>query len=278
MKLFILIFSVFFTHLLVAQTLEGKIISVDASQSTAQLQIGNESKTIQLLPGDIAISWAQKLVKCTLVPNGSAIRANLIFPADPEELRQVAEVTDALRRDTVERGRIVMRGANDLMPPMALWDQNGRLRFKKDFLGQPLAINFIFTHCRNAQMCPASTQCMKRLAEELDKSPQLQNVKLLSITFDPQNDSPGILNTYAKGYGIQSTRHSFLTGDSNQIKDLMRQYGILTTQSDGTIIHNAALIIVSPEGRIIHRREGAQFDPVDVADYFRTLNQLSPSK
>ena len=58
----------------------------------------------------------------------------------------------------------------------------------------------------------------------------------------------------------------------------MRQYGILTTQSDGTIIHNAALIIVSPEGRIIQRRDGAQFDPVDVAEYFRTLNQLTPAK
>ena len=127
-------------------------------------------------------------------------------------------------------------------------------------------------------MCPASTQCMKRLAEELDKSPQMDKVKLISISFDPQNDSPGILNTYAAGYGIKSTRHSFLTGDPNQIKDLMRQYGIITTQSDGTIVHNAALIIVSPEGRIIHRREGAQFDPVDVADYFRTLNQLSPSQ
>jgi protein SCO1/2 len=119
---------------------------------------------------------------------------------------------------------------------------------------------------------------MKRLAEELDKSPQLANVKLISISFDPQNDSPGILNTYAQGYGINSTRHQFLTGDANQIKDLMRQFGILTTQSDGTIIHNAALIIVSPEGRIIQRREGAQFDPVSVAEYFRILNQVSPTK
>jgi cytochrome oxidase Cu insertion factor (SCO1/SenC/PrrC family) len=63
-----------------------------------------------------------------------------------------------------------------------------------------------------------------------------------------------------QGYGIKSSRHSFLTGDPNQIKDLMRQYGILTTQSDGTIIHNASLLIVSTDGRIIQRREGAQFN------------------
>ena len=278
MKLFSIILSLFIFNLSNAQTLEGKITEVDGAQSTAQFQTNNELRTIQLLPGDIAINWSQKKVKCTLAPNQGATRANIIFPADPEELRQVAEVTDALRRDTVERGRIVLRGANDLMPPLALWNQNGKLLFKKDFLGHPLAINFIFTQCRNAQMCPASTQCMHRLAEELDKSPELENVKLVSITFDPQNDSPGILNTYAQGYGINSNRHQFLTGDANQIKDLMRQFGILTTQSDGTIIHNAALVIVSPEGRIIQRREGAQFDPVSVAEYFRTLNKVIPAK
>lgn len=278
MRFFLLILGFLIAHRLNAQTIEGKIISVDIAQSTAQFQTNKELKTIQLLPGDVTINWSQKIVKCTLVKNQDAVRADLVFPADPEELRQVAEVTDALRRDTVERGRIVLRGANDLMPPLALWNQNGKLLFKKDFLGQPLAINFIFTRCRNAQMCPASTQCMKRLADELDKYPELKNVKLISVSFDPQNDSPGILNTYASGYGINSVRHNFLTGDANQIKDLMRQFGILTTQSDGTIIHNAALVVVSPEGRIIHRREGAQFDPVDVADYFLKLDHVPLSK
>lgn len=278
MRFFLLVLGFLIAHRLNAQTIEGKIISVDIAQSTAQFQTNKDLKTIQLLPGDVTINWSQKIVKCTLVKNQDAVRADLVFPADPEELRQVAEVTDALRRDTVERGRIVLRGANDLMPPLALWNQNGKLLFKKDFLGQPLAINFIFTRCRNAQMCPASTQCMKRLADELDKYPELKNVKLISVSFDPQNDSPGILNTYASGYGINSVRHNFLTGDANQIKDLMRQFGILTTQSDGTIIHNAALLVVSPEGRIIHRREGAQFDPVDVADYFLKLNQVPHSK
>ena len=278
MKNYLLLLCLLITSVAQAQTFEGKILSVDAAKSTAQFQIGNETKTIQLLPGDSAINWAQRRVKSNLVADQDSVRANLIFPADPEELRQVAEVTDALRRDTVERGRIVSRGANDLMPPMALWNQNAKLLFKKDFLGHPLAINFIFTQCRNAKMCPASTQCMKRLAEELDNYPELENVKLVSVSFDPQNDSPGVLNAYAAGYGINAQRHNLLTGDPNQIKDLMRQYGILTTQSDGTIIHNAALVIVSPEGRIIQRREGAQFDPADVADYFRTLHETAVKK
>jgi protein SCO1/2 len=230
--------------------------------------------TVALQAGDLEIAWA-KQVRCTLVQRDGKLSAEGVVSADPEELRQEQQVVEGLRRDTFERGRIVMRGANDLMPMMALWDQDGQFRLKKDFLGAPLAINFVFTSCQNARMCPASTSAMRKLADELAKRPALANVRLLTITFDPEVDTPGILRTYAQGYGIDFKRHSFLTGREAHIKDLMRHYGILTTRSDGTILHNAALVMVSPEGRIVQRREGAVFDSAEVAEYFARLAEPS---
>ncbi|MEY3584484.1 MAG: hypothetical protein RJA48_1567 [Verrucomicrobiota bacterium] len=230
--------------------------------------------TVALQAGDLEIAWA-KQVRCTLVQRDGKLSAERVVSADPEELRQEQQVVEGLRRDTFERGRIVMRGANDLMPMMALWDQEGRFQLKKDFLGAPLAINFVFTSCQNARMCPASTSAMRKLADELAKRPALANVRLVTITFDPEVDTPGILRTYAQGYGIDFKRHSFLTGREAHIKDLMRHYGILTTRSDGTILHNAALVIVSPEGRIVQRREGAVFDSAEVAEYFARLAEPS---
>ncbi len=231
--------------------------------------------TVALQAGDLEIAWA-KQVRCTLVQRDGKLSAEGVVSADSEELRQEQQVVESLRRDTFERGRIVMRGANDLMPMMALWDQDGQFRLKKDFLGAPLAINFVFTSCQNARMCPASTSAMRKLADELTKRPALANVRLLTITFDPEVDTPGMLRTYAQGYGIDFKRHSFLTGREAHIKDLMRHYGILTTRSDGTILHNAALVLVSPEGRIVQRREGAVFDSAEVAEYFARLAE--PSK
>ena len=230
--------------------------------------------TVALQAGDLEIAWA-KQVRCTLVQRDGKLSAERLVSADPEELRQEQQVVEGLRRDTFERGRIVMRGANDLMPMMALWDQEGRFQLKKDFLGAPLAINFVFTSCQNARMCPASTSAMRKLADELAKRPALANIRLVTITFDPEVDTPGILRTYAQGYGIDFKRHSFLTGREAHIKDLMRHYGILTTRSDGTILHNAALVIVSPEGRIVQRREGAVFDSAEVAEYFARLAEPS---
>jgi len=233
--------------------------------------------TVALQAGDLEIAWA-KQVRCTLVQRDGKLSAEGVVSADPEELRQEQQVVESLRRDTFERGRIVMRGANDLMPMMALWNQDGQFRLKKDFLGAPLAINFVFTSCQNARMCPASTSAMRKLADELAKRPTLANVRLLTITFDPEVDTPGMLRTYAQGYGIDFKRHSFLTGREAHIKDLMRHYGILTTRSDGTILHNAALVLVSPEGRIVQRREGAVFDSADVAEYFARLAEPSKTR
>ena len=228
--------------------------------------------------GDRKVGWVGRVVRYEAVAEATEIQARGIIAADVEELRQVAEVTDTLRRETADRGRMVTRMPNELMPNMALWDQSGRLVMKKDFLGHPLALNFIFTSCRSARMCPASTTCMKQLGDALAKMPGATEVRLLTITFDPLTDSPGVLRAYADGYGIDHARHRFLTGDAGQIKDLMRHYGIQTLREDGTIVHTAALIVISPEGRITYRSEGASFDAEDVAARLLKLSGTAGTK
>jgi protein SCO1/2 len=249
-----------------AETETGKVVSV-AGDGWAKVAHADGSTNFlrRFSEGDRKVGWVGRLVRYDVVTEGSATLARGVVSADPEELRQVAEVTDALRRETADKGRLVTRMPNELMPNMALWDQDGRLVKKKDFLGHPLALNFVFTSCRVARMCPASTACMKQLGDALAKTPAAAGVRLVTITFDPETDSPGVLRAYADGYGIDHARHRFLTGDPGQIKDLMRHYGIQTLRDDGTIVHNAALIVISPEGRITYRSEGPSFDADDVA-------------
>ena len=247
-------------------TTEGLVISRNVSDKSAVLRTKDDQNlTVSLGSGDVQIAWEGRPIRGILASGNVRPALRSIFPNDSEELRRVAEVSEALHRETLDKGRLVTRMPNDLMPNMALWDQSARLVMKKDFLGSPLALNFIFTSCRSARMCPASTACMKQLGDLLAKQPSASKVRLITITFDPETDSPGVLRAYAEGYGIDFARHSLLTGDPAQIKDLMRHYGIQTLRDDGTIVHNAALILISAEGRLIQRREGASFDAEDVA-------------
>ena len=264
---------------LTAASETGKVVSLSTDGMAKIVHSDGSTNFLRRFSeGDRKVGWIGRTVRYEVVTEATETQARGIVSADAEELRRVAEVTDTLRRETVDKGRMVSRMPNELMPNMALWDQSGRLVMKKDFLGHPLALNFVFTSCRVARMCPASTSSMKRLGDALAKLPGAANVRLLTITFDPETDSPGVLRTYADGYGIDHERHRFLTGDAGQIKDLMSHYGIQTLRDDGTIVHNAALIVISPEGRITYRSEGASFDAEDVAARLLKLSGTAGTK
>ena len=273
--------SIFFLAVvgLTAAPETGKVVSVSTDGWAKIIHADGSTNFLRRFSeGDRKVGWVGRTVRYEAVTEVTETQARGIVSADAEELRRVAEVTDTLRRETVDKGRMVSRMPNELMPNMALWDQSGRLVMKKDFLGHQLALNFVFTSCRVARMCPASTSSMKQLGDALAKLPGAANVRLLTITFDPETDSPGVLRTYADGYGIDHDRHRFLTGDAGQIKDLMRHYGIQTLRDDGTIVHNAALIVISPEGRITYRSEGASFDAEDVAARLLKLSGTAGTK
>ena len=262
-----------------AATETGKVVSVSADGWAKIVHAdGSTNYLRRFSEGDRKVGWVGRTVRYEVVAEANVTHARGVVSADAEELRRVAEVSDSLRRETADKGRTVTRMPNELMPNMALWDQDGRLVTKKDFLGHPLALNFIFTSCRSARMCPASSACMKQLGDALAKMPGAAEVRLLTITFDPETDTPGMLRAYADGYGIDHARHRFLTGDAGQIKDLMRHYGIQTLRDDGTIVHNAALIVISPEGRIAYRREGPSFDAEDIAARLLKLSGTAGSK
>ncbi len=263
---------------LFAATETGRVESISADGLAKVMTPKGTVLMRRFSEGDLKVGWLGRVVQYEAVAEVAEIQARGIVSADAEELRRVAEVTDTLRRETVDKGRMVSRMPNELMPNMALWDQSGRLVMKKDFLGHPLALNFIFTSCRVARMCPASSACMKQLGDALAKMPGASEVRLLTITFDPETDTPGVLRAYADGYGIDHARHRFLTGDAGQIKDLMRHYGIQTLRDDGTIVHNAALIVISPEGRIAYRSEGPSFDADDIAARLLKLSGSAGTK
>lgn len=248
----------------------GKVESVDLPAETARLVSDDGSRlTARIGAGDLAVGWAGRRVRGDLIESEGRARLERIFPADPEELRRVAEVTDALRRDTVERGRLAARAAGDLAPAWMLWDQSGRLVPSSDLRGKPVVLNFIFTRCHSPTMCPAATASMAALAGKLRQAGLAGQVHLVSISFDPAYDSPGVLRAYAEARGVDPAQHRLLTGDARQIKDLMAQCGIQTIQADGTIVHNAATLLISAEGRIVSRREGAPFDAEDLIPLIR---------
>ena len=152
------------------------------------------------------------------------------------------------------------------MPEFAMIDQHGQFVQIRSFRGKPFILNFIFTRCQLPEMCPASTARMAELQNRAAEA-GLEDLQFVTITFDPEFDSPGVLRQYADGYGIDSGNFHLLTNSDPQIcEDLLRRFGILTIEEDGTINHTMATFLIDKNGRVAYRKEGSQWAVQDFLD------------
>jgi protein SCO1/2 len=178
-----------------------------------------------------------------------------------------------LRRDTADRGAQAYRSLGEGLPTFALWDQQGHLVQSDAFRGKTVVMNFIFTRCTNANMCPASTLRMSQLQEAVRKE-GLEDVRFVSFTLDPEYDTPGVFNAYAASYGIEPDTFYLLGGDVQALKDLREQLGVLTEPDARFIInHTMRTIIVGPDGKIAYQVPGSGWDLDDFLGRIEKLGE-----
>jgi len=80
-------------------------------------------------------------------------------------------------------------------------------------------------------------------------------VQFVSVTFDPNNDTPDVLKAYAKEYD-ESANRFYIVGDSTQTSVLTSEFGIFTTFATDQIIHNLQTAIIGPDGRVLELFSG----------------------
>jgi protein SCO1/2 len=103
------------------------------------------------------------------------------------------------------------------LPAFHLVDQTGAPVASDALLGHTTVVDFIFTRC--ASSCPRLTARMGELQARLDHAHS--GAKLVSISVDPENDTPTVLTEYAARAHADAARWSFLTGPSDEIQHLV---------------------------------------------------------
>ncbi len=247
--------------------LTGQIIKVDAERRTLLVDHdeipGYMPRMVMeflVSAGDLAIAREGGRIRAVLVPSEDGdFRLEKIWPIDPTADSTVAAAANTLRQDTTIRGKRAYREVGENLPDFALYDHTGGVVSAARFRGKQIALNFIFTRCPIATMCPAATERMMTLQAEARKA-GVTNLELISITLDPEYDTPGVLKEYALARGIDTTNFSFLTGPESAIKDLLTQFGVIA-QFDGSLLqHTLATLLINENGRIVHRADGSRWD------------------
>ena len=182
-----------------------------------------------------------------------------MWPDDRAERIRLNNVNRLLRRDTLSLGDSMIRSVGDTLPPFALYDQDGEILTTDFFDGSVTVLNFIFTRCSIAEMCPASTMRMKKL-QLLAKQTKLPHVRFLSITLDPEFDTPGVLKSYARAYDLDEENFKLGTASKSVIDDLTRQFGIFRKNlEDMPLDHTMRTMIVNFRRQIIYQFPGSQW-------------------
>ena len=147
------------------------------------------------------------------------------------------------------------------VPPFELLERSGETLGPEHFRGEPWIANFIFTRC--VAVCPRMTMQMKKVIEGL--GPETP-IRFVSISVDPEYDTPEVLNTYAERYEAGEGWY-FFTGERPAIHRLIKEGFLLPFDPDpdpeitngiDPIVHSNRLVLVDRANRI-----RATYDPFE---------------
>jgi protein SCO1 len=144
-------------------------------------------------------------------------------------------------------------------PNFALTSQDGALVKLVDFRGKVVAVTFIYTKCTDT--CPVLTPMMSFVQDRLGADFG-SKIAFVSITVDPERDSPQVLREYGEAFGANFAGWSFLTGSPSDIRDVTRRYGVFAAKADnGNVDHTFLTSIIDPRGILRVQYLGVRFDP-----------------
>jgi protein SCO1/2 len=173
---------------------------------------------------------------------------------------------NVLCHDTKDNQRLSKIGP---APEFTLTKHDGKRLALKELRGKVLAITFIFASCTDT--CPLLTAKMVGIQNKLGASfgPQ---VNFVSITVDPERDTPAILKSYADRHQANTAGWAFLTGTPAEIREVAKRYGIYNKKTPrGDVDHTFLTSLVDQNGTLRVQYMGVKFDPDEMLRDLRSL-------
>lgn len=153
----------------------------------------------------------------------------------------------------------------DAVPAFALVDQDGESLDESDLNGRHTIVTFIFTRCPVPEFCPLIAKKFQTLQQAFAEAEVGDEVRLLSITIDPEHDRPAVLRAHAEALGADFRRWRFATGTNEQIATLAKLFAVRTERNGGSLDHTLATALIAPDGRVVDIWRGNGWKPEDVA-------------
>ena len=249
--------------------LKGKVVSVDKAQQTVTLA-HEEIKDFMpsmTMPFTMKDRWAYDI----LVP-GQQLSATLIVDG-PRSWIQDVSVTSAAEPDAnldSATNPVSEARPGDEVPNYGLVNQDGKRIKLYNYRGKALLLTFIFTRCPQPEYCTLMSDNFSKIDGALQKKPDIfQKTHLLSISIDPEYDTPAVLRSYGAAhtgkYSDETFNHwEFAGGTKDEVKGIAQFFGLHYYAAEDQIVHDLRTVIIDPNGRVHKVYRGNEWKPEEV--------------
>lgn len=260
--------------------LVGKIVSIDAAQSTVMVDG-------QAIPGFMAAMVMPYPVRTVSQLNGLApgdeITADVVVN-ETDSSAYLENIVVTKKAGGKPTAQIHIPQPGEQVPDFVLVDQNNKRVRLNSFRGHVLLVTFIYTRCPFANYCPLVSHDFAEIYAQTKKDPKLaKSVRLLTVSFDPQHDTPAVLRKYGESFrsvtgGVPFDRWVFAAAPAKELPQMANFFGLTYSDNNGKIVHSMSTTVIAPDGKVYKWYDGSDWQPSAlVADTTQVLRQENSS-
>ena len=155
------------------------------------------------------------------------------------------------------------------VPDFSFTNQDGKKISLSQYAGKTVFITFIYTRCPFQDFCPRMSSNFAEIDKQLATNPALAHTHLLSVSFDPEHDTPKVLRDYA--FSVAHTKDSalfksweFAVPPADELPKLEDFFALTVKPENGLITHNLSTAVISPDGKIVSWYHGGDWQVSDL--------------
>ncbi len=156
------------------------------------------------------------------------------------------------------------------VPDFVLMDQKRQRVSLSQFSGKVILVNFMYTRCALPQFCLRVTNHFGILQRRF-KPHMGKDLVFLTVTFDPENDTPEILAKHADTWKADAASWHFLTGPASDVRRVCNLFGVVFYPDEGLMDHTLHTAIIEPSGKLLSNLEGNDFTAEQLGDLVKTV-------
>ncbi|HEX4139393.1 MAG TPA: SCO family protein [Candidatus Methylacidiphilales bacterium] len=250
--------------------IKGKIVSVDAANGSILLDAG-------AVPGFMdAMTMTYKLKQPGIASDlhpGDLITATLLTRKVGDEYQDVVldqiVVTAQAKPDYKPAVQYHVPTAGDTVPDFKLVNEDGRTIHLGEFKGRALLLTFIYTRCPLPDYCPRMNHNFAEIDKALEADPAMMaKTHLLSISFDPKDDTPAVLKSYGQAYagvGAKFDHWEFTVPPAKELTAVLEFFDVGVTPGDGgTLTHSLSTVLIGKDGKVAAWYPSNDWSPAEV--------------